>query len=792
MNRIRVTVTILATLVHIAVRGDEIPVVAQKAKQLLTEKCYSCHGEDGANEGGFNFALNRNRLVGRLVVPEKPEDSILFERIQNGEMPEGDDPLTPDEQQIIRTWIEQGAPDFVSGTKKTEFIEARAIFDAIKGDLESSAEADQRFYRYFTITHLVNAGYSDDEIQSHRAGLSKLVNSLSWGRRVAVPKAIDEHRTVFRIDLRDYKWNENEAWNAIAAADPYKVSHQIPSAVFSIKATGSETPVIRADWFVHAASRPPLYHDVLGIPKQVEELEKRLEVNVAKNLQDRRAVRAGFYPSGVSRNNRMIERHESPYGAYWKSYDFAGNKDNQNLFSHPLGPGGDGGFEHDGGEMIFNLPNGLQGYMLTDAGGKRIDKGPTNVVVDKGAVAAGRAPEVVNGVSCMRCHWRGMIDKQDMVRAQVENVRSSFAEDEYKTILALYPENRDFEVFLKEDAVRFARAVEKCGAPLSKSEPVATLALQFENSLTIETASAEAGVSVEEFRETLQESPRLGRTLGNLLQPGGTIARDTFERNFASLNEQIEFGTTRNSEAGLTRVFGTELPAPAPLSFTSRPDFYGESTRYLTRQMSWALHLVQTEDPRLRIEIFSSTGLELLLVPAQTLVMDKSHEEKKNGQIDLDVFYVARHIRREMWQKVMGAAADARLARFKAGRIDAEETRNHSVSGVTPAEAEEFCRRLTKLDRAARRIPPGWVYRLPTIHQVLGNRENGLCRISDSGRGFKHIKSTDRNHSLAQMLSSIQSLPVLAADAFPISELKNSRSYPRPHVFYVVLTREEQ
>ena len=24
-------------------------------------------------------------------------------------------------------------------------------------------------------------------------------------------------------------------------------------------------------------------------------------------------------------------------------------------------------FEKDGGEIIFNLPNGLQGYMLTDA-----------------------------------------------------------------------------------------------------------------------------------------------------------------------------------------------------------------------------------------------------------------------------------------------------------------------------------------------------------------------------------------------------------------------------------------
>lgn len=40
--------------------------------------------------------------------------------------------------------------------------------------------------------------------------------------------------------------------------------------------------------------------------------------------------------------------------------------------------------------MIFSLPNGLQAYMLTDAAGKQIPKGPTDVVVDKEAVKRGR------------------------------------------------------------------------------------------------------------------------------------------------------------------------------------------------------------------------------------------------------------------------------------------------------------------------------------------------------------------------------------------------------------------
>jgi hypothetical protein len=81
---------------------------------------------------------------------------------------------------------------------------------------------------------------------------------------------------------------------------------------------------------------------------------------------------------GVSRNNRLIERHSSPYGSYWRSYDFADNVGRRNLFAHPLGPSGQASsFEVDGGEIIFNLPNGLHAFMLIDGKGRRLDKAPT-------------------------------------------------------------------------------------------------------------------------------------------------------------------------------------------------------------------------------------------------------------------------------------------------------------------------------------------------------------------------------------------------------------------------------
>src|SRR5262249_14865434 len=124
--------------------------------------------------------------------------------------------------------------------------------------------------------------------------------------------------------------------------------------------------------------------------------------------------------------NRLVERHEAAYGAYWKSYDFRSGDGDGNLFLKPLGPltlfdrhpYADQAFVHAGGEIIFHLPNGLQGYMLVNGKDERIDEGPPDVVRDKNETA-GRATAIVNGLSCMACHQHGMI--RDSVRDEVRD-----------------------------------------------------------------------------------------------------------------------------------------------------------------------------------------------------------------------------------------------------------------------------------------------------------------------------------------------------------------------------------
>jgi hypothetical protein len=172
--------------------------------------------------------------------------------------------------------------------------------------------------------------------------------------------------------------------------------------------TGIDIPWVRADWFVATASRPPLYHTLLydavfeDLARQPRvdvkladgtisrepamtagDLERWLRVNVAANLRRNRAARAGFTKSGVSSQPRLIERHPALYGAYWLSYDFKQGNPTMNLLARPLGPApllNDPKFQpyhfrQDGGEIIFHLPNGLQGYLLVDGQGHRIHSG---------------------------------------------------------------------------------------------------------------------------------------------------------------------------------------------------------------------------------------------------------------------------------------------------------------------------------------------------------------------------------------------------------------------------------
>jgi mono/diheme cytochrome c family protein len=504
----------------------------RRAQAILGAHCAACHGPGGSSKGGFDYLLDRDRLLARnQIVPGEPNDSPLLQRITHGEMPPGKRPRpTGEELALLRRWIDAGAPPFQPKPTRS-LVTAAQVVQEILADLQTLEPRQRRFARYLTLNHLANGGVSEENRKLHRHALAKLVNSLSWHPRITPPRPIDAAQTVYRIDLRDYKWSAR-LWERLTTVYPYRLS-ETSAAVRSCSAlTGSAQPFLRGDWFLATASRPPFYHDFLQLPNSDRALERLLQVDVPADLQDDNAVRAGFNGSGVARNNRILQRHDAAHGAYWRSYDFSDNTGRQNIFERPLGPApGPSAFVAAGGEIIFHLPNGFQGYLLVDAVGRRLDKAPGEIVSDA------KRPDrlVVNGLSCMSCHVRGLLSKDDRVRAHVLQNAGAFSRDDRAAILALYPPTARMRRLIKEDMERFARALQQAGVPSEEPEPIRTSVLRYESVLDLGSAAAETGLTPDDFAVRLRRSPQRIRSLGALLTKGGTVQRQVFEETYLEL-----------------------------------------------------------------------------------------------------------------------------------------------------------------------------------------------------------------------------------------------------------------
>ena len=505
--------------------------LAQQVYAIFDQHCFGCHGPSG--DYADELTIQHTELIEtRVVIQGDPDNSELYKRLIGNtdgrpQMPLGQDPLNEDAIVTIRRWIEAGAPDWEEVPEiKPRFITNEAMLKTIQTHIESLDAFDRTFARYFTLTHLYNTGASDDNLRAHRNALSKLINSLSWGYEVIKPEPIDVEKTILYIDLRHYEWDiRNDRWYQIEQVYPYSRNFMSSTYTTLRQEMDCEVPFVRADWFIAKASLPPLYYEILDLPETDMELEAQLGVNVVKNLKDAPGVRvwrAGFNESGVSRNNRVVERHKSQHGAYWKTYDFAGNVGTQNIFDRPLD------FKHDGGEIIFNLPNGLQAYYLSNASGKRLDEAPIEIVSNDRA----KDPVVYNGLSCMGCHTKGMNRFEDEVRRVIEkhpNPPYNKAD-----ALRLYTEKLEMDALIDEDIQRYKQAIEASGGVFSGIEPIQALVGKFEGVLYAAHAAAEVGLETDDFLQKIRGNRSL-QNLGLLVLEVSGIKRDTWESQFSEV-----------------------------------------------------------------------------------------------------------------------------------------------------------------------------------------------------------------------------------------------------------------
>ena len=128
----------------VPVIGAAPPVFEKDIRPILKAHCFDCHGEGEKLKGGLDLRLRRLILQGGddgpVIVPGKPDRSLLFTLVHRGEMPKREKKLTREQVALIKQWIASGA--------KTAHPEPGDI-----GKGSGITEEDRAFWSFQPIRH---------------------------------------------------------------------------------------------------------------------------------------------------------------------------------------------------------------------------------------------------------------------------------------------------------------------------------------------------------------------------------------------------------------------------------------------------------------------------------------------------------------------------------------------------------------------------------------------------------------------------------------------------------------
>ncbi len=114
--------TLAAAFSPMVIRAAEKVQFNRDIRPILSENCFHCHGPDpGSRKAGLRLDteqgfFEKTEKRGPTVVAGKPADSPLYQRILSSDPeeimppPESHKDLKPEQKEIIRRWIEEGAP----------------------------------------------------------------------------------------------------------------------------------------------------------------------------------------------------------------------------------------------------------------------------------------------------------------------------------------------------------------------------------------------------------------------------------------------------------------------------------------------------------------------------------------------------------------------------------------------------------------------------------------------------------------------------------------------------------
>jgi serine/threonine-protein kinase len=415
-----------------------------------------------------------------------------------------------------------------------QLVDFDQLFQDVNDDLGDADDDDVIFFRYISITNRFTAGQCADALDKDRQGLVKMINMLSIDPTIAEPVPVNNEETLYRIDLRDLQWNRAidvegtnfaDVWEAIAANNPYAVEFVGDDADEAKDDTQTAFPIQFADQMMDVAIIGNLYYSIIDVDVNdtlSNFVLNELDVDVDQNILDEEegTIRAGTTKSRISRQDRVVERHDLGIrsGVLWQSFDFEDVGNNENIFEDPFG------FIAGGTEAIFTLPNGMLGFIIADANDAIVEDSDILFDTNQNNFRA------VTSVSCSNCHAAGFIPVVDEVRdIALQNAREiGLDRDEVEQLESIYVAAPEFARTVQEDSqVFYQRALQSAQLPVQGGDPVSSVFLRFDQDMRIEDAAGDLGLTPDDLAGSLD---LLDPTLAVLER--GTIDRDDFTNVF--------------------------------------------------------------------------------------------------------------------------------------------------------------------------------------------------------------------------------------------------------------------
>lgn len=501
---------------------DDRTAFNEHVKPLITDKCLSCHFTPDRYD---EYAVSKSKI-----------DAFIRRvnlQVDNPErMPRDPKPLLPvEEQEVFQQWKDDGLLEKLDcddpGDPDFGLIDLKYIEDRVLTDLGRLDQDDREFTRYLIVGHKWNLRSSDTDMELFKQGINKVLNSMSVTDDLFKAEPIDRNRTIYRLDLRAYGANA-ALWNLVEDADLLDIESFTDQGNLIKVLTQTRKPWMHFDNFIDVSQVPDVYYAFLRTADNFDQLMIDLGVNFVGQFEDFSAFFLGFNGSEISnQKNRLITRHEGEEGYVWNTYDPVDldGVPERNLFEFPLldGTGGNVIFDFAAGEVIYLLPNGMQGYALYDAVGNRQDVAPIDIVRDTRSPIS---PEISNAISCHRCHVAGIIPVPDQIRGHLEANGSQFDAADLEIALELYkPEQANSAIFLS-DTAQYKRALDTIGVG-STTDPITYADDRLKLDWTLEEVAAFLLLDPDEFRIQLARSAGGRVEIGQLLT-GGTITFDQF------------------------------------------------------------------------------------------------------------------------------------------------------------------------------------------------------------------------------------------------------------------------